>query len=276
MAQPRGGVRGLVLLYGDAVARLRRSAGLRRSLVVWLLIGLVFTAAFDVVLGTTRGDGLATAVIGGAAWWLVIAAVMVGGIPLLRRPDGSEVEYFGVPNGLTALRAWACQPLLLCALWSFPYNLGFILWCSAGGTIGMLDFVDGIIARRIGPITELGKAIDPAMDALFFSMAGVGSVILGIWPAWLAWLTLVRYLGPLALTPLVFLAGKRPELVHTVWGRRNTAATGLVLFVLMWVRIFNGPVGVVALLVGIPLLVPMMLLHFASLMQRVIRSPRAA
>jgi len=78
------------------------------------------------------------------------------------------------------------------------------------------------------------------------------------------------------LTPLVLLTGRRPELVHTVWGRRNTGLIGIVLFVLYWVRLFDGPVDIVALVIAIPTLVPTALLHFASLFQRVAASPRAA
>lgn len=274
-AGTRSGLGGLAGIYAAALARLRRSPSLRRSLVSWLVAGMVFTEAFDLILAAAHGSGVVVAVIGGVVWWLAIAAVMVGGAALLRTPDGTEIDRYGIPNGLSALRAWACLPLLLCAVWTYPHDLGFILWGSAGGLIGMLDYVDGLLARRIGPVTELGKAIDPAMDALFFSVAGYGSVLLGMWPWWLAVLTLVRYLGPLLLTPLVFLSGRRPELVRTVWGRRNTAATGIVLFVCLWVRIFNGPVDLVAAIVGLPLLVPTTLLHFNALLQRVRSAPRS-
>ena len=60
-----------------------------------------------------------------------------------------------------------------------------------------------------------------------------------------------------------------------MWGRRNTGLTGLVLFVLFWVRLFGGPVGIVALIIAIPTLMPTVLLHFAALMRRVAESPRA-
>ena len=273
-AGSRGGIAGLGAVYGDAWGRLRASARLRRSLAVWLIVGLLFTEAFDVLLAAARGDGLALAVAGGAVWWLLIAAVMVGGAALLLRPDGTRVDVYGLPNGLTALRAWACLPLLLCAVWSYPHDLGFILWCSAGGSIGMLDLVDGWVARRFGPITALGKALDPAMDAFFFAVAAVTAVPLQVWPWWLAALTLFRYLGPLLLTPLVFLIGKRPELVHTHYGRRNTAATGFALFCCMWARIFHGPVDLVAAVITVTLLLPTMALHFAALWRRVMEAPR--
>ena len=45
-------------------------------------------------------------------------------------------------------------------------------------------------------------------------------------PLWLAALIGFRYFAPVLGTPFVFLAKRRPELVHTVWGRRNTILIG--------------------------------------------------
>jgi CDP-diacylglycerol--glycerol-3-phosphate 3-phosphatidyltransferase len=239
----------------------------------WLIFGLIIDEAFTALVAQLHGGGQVGALLAGLAWWALVAMVLVGGAALLNRPDGSRVDVLGIPNGLTALRAWACLPLALCALWTLPHNLGFILWCTVGGSVGMLDLVDGYVARRFGPITALGKAIDPAMDSLFFSLGALGSVLLGILPVWMGWLIVIRYLGPLLLTPIVFLARRRPELVHTTWGRRNTAAIGLIIFICMWVRIFNGPVGLVAAVVGLPLFVPTAVLHFRDLVDRVTRAP---
>ena len=88
-------------------------------------------------------------------------------------------------------------------------------------------------------------------------------------------LIVARYAGPVVLTPIVLLTGRRPELVYTVWGRRNTLFTGVVLFVLYVVRLFGGPVDTVALIIALPTLVPTALLHFVALFQRVATSPRA-
>ena len=122
--------------------------------------------------------------------------------------------------------------------------------------MGLLDAVDGFIARRYGPVTVLGKAMDPFGDALYFVVGAIGSCALGILPLWLAILIVVRYAGPVVLTPIVLLTGRRPELVYTVWGRRNTLLTGIVIFALYWVRLFSGPVDVIALIIALPTLVP--------------------
>jgi len=271
-----GSPAGLGGLVGEALALLRGSPRLRRSLWFWLSTGLVLTEAFTIPLATLhdRGSVLPLA-LGAAGWWAAVSVFLVGGTSLLHTPDGTRIDRYGIPNGLSAIRAWFCFPLILCAALSLPGSLGLYLWCSVGGSTGMLDFVDGWIARRFGPITALGKALDPAMDVLFFAMAAVGNWLLGIAPGWLAAGILFRYLGPFLATPFIFLAGKRPELVHTVWGRRNTAAIGLVLFILMIVRLSSGPVNTVALVISLPLLVPTFVLHSIALVRRTAEAPRA-
>jgi phosphatidylglycerophosphate synthase len=261
-------------LIAESLARLRGSSRLRRSLLGWGIAGLVSSEAFSLAVAHLHGGGALTAGLVTLAVWLVVGLVMAAGAAMLVRPDGTAVARYGVPNGLSALRAWLCPPLLLCTTWSLPDRLGLLLWIFVGGSVGMLDALDGWVARRFGPVTRLGKAIDPGTDALYFSVAAVGNIALGIFTWWLATLILVRYLAPLLLTPLVFLLRRRPELVRTRWGRYNTILTGLVLLVCMLVKVAGGPVVLVNAVVGLPLLVPTALLHFASLAQRVAGAPR--
>jgi phosphatidylglycerophosphate synthase len=270
------GLGGLAGLYRTALTRLRGSAHLRRSLLFWTALGLVLGEALTVDVALVHGHGTVTlAAIATAVWWLAVSIGVIGGAALLRTPDGTPVDRYGIPNGLTALRGYACVPVLFIGTLSMPGRLGLALWGGIGGSVGLLDAVDGFIARRYGPVTVLGKAMDPFGDALYFVVGAIGSLALGIVPVWLAVLIVARYAGPVVLTPLVLLTGRRPELVYTLWGRRNTLLTGIVLFVLYWVRLLAGPVDVVALIIAIPTLVPTALLHFVALFQRVAASPRA-
>jgi phosphatidylglycerophosphate synthase len=266
----RSGLGALVALYGEAIDLLRVSPALRRSLARWLTAGLVFTEAYAIgVAQLVSVRAAVLAAIGAALWWLFIAVVLVGGATLLRTfPDGRRIDYYGWPNGLTALRAWSTLPLLLTAALPLHGDLGFALWCSTGGPLAMLDAVDGVIARRVGPLTELGRALDPAGDALFFALAGVGGALVGVLPWWLCGLIVLRYVGPLLATPIVFLSHRRPELGHTPWGRRNTIAVGWVFFTLMWVRLFHGPVDVVAVILGVPFVGGTLVLYVADLIRR--------
>lgn len=270
------GLGGLAGLYATALARLGGSAHLRRSLLFWTALGLVLGEALTGDVALVHGHGTLTlALIATAIWWLAVTIGMIGGAALLRTPDGTPVDRYGIPNGLTALRGYACVPVLFIGTLSLPGRLGLALWGGIGGSVGLLDAVDGFIARRYGPVTVLGKAMDPFGDALYFVVGAIGSWALGIVPGWLAVLIVARYAGPVVLTPLVLLTGRRPELVYTVWGRRNTLLTGIVLFALYWVRLFGGPVEVLALIIALPTLVPTALLHFVALFQRVAAAPRA-
>jgi phosphatidylglycerophosphate synthase len=269
------GVGALVALYGQAFQLLRARPALRRSLARWLTAGLVFTEAYAVGVAQLVSPRTALlAALGAALWWLFVALVLVGGATLLLTyPEGRRIDYYGVPNGLTAIRFWSCLPLLLSAALPLHGDLGLTLWCSIGGPLAMLDAVDGLVARRVGPLTLLGRALDPAGDALFFAMAAVGGGLVGILPWWLTGLIVLRYVGPLLATPVVFLSHRRPELSHTHWGRRNTIAVGWVFFILMWVRIFHGPVDTVALVAGIPLVGGTLLLYVADLVRRTREAP---
>jgi phosphatidylglycerophosphate synthase len=249
---------------------------LRRSLLFWTVVGLVLGEAVTADVALVHGHGTITlAVVATAVWWLVVTVGVIGGAALLLTPDGTPVDRYGIPNGLTALRGYFCVPVLFIGTLSLPGRLGLALWGSIGGSVGLLDAVDGFIARRYGPVTVLGKAMDPFGDAIYFVVGAIGSWALGIVPLWLTLLIVVRYSGPVLLTPIVLLTGRRPELVHTAWGRRNTLLIGIVLFILYWVRLFGGPTDVIALIIALPTLVPTALLHFVALYQRVAASPRA-
>ena len=242
--------------------------------MLWSLVGLITSEGFAIPVALLHGsDALVPAAAATLGWWVLVTVVLVGGAAMLTTGDGAPVDRYGGPNGLTAVRAWFCVPLLVLAAASLPGRLPLALWGGVGGAVGLLDGVDGFIARRWGPITALGKALDPFMDSLFFTAGAVGSYLLGIVPLWLAVLIAFRYAAPVLGTPLVFLAKRRPELVHTVWGRRNTILIGVTFFVLYWVRLAGGPVWLAALIIAIPLLVPTMLLHFIALFRRVAASP---
>lgn len=260
-------------LIRQAARLLRVSAALRLSLLGWSAVGLLSAGGLTAYVVELHGaDAAVPAAAAMMTWWLVVITVLAVGAPLLRTPEGTRLDHYGVPNGLTAIRAWFCVPLLLCAFLPLPGETGLALWCVVGGSVAFLDAVDGYIARRVGPITDLGKALDPAMDSLFFSMAAIGSLPFGLLPRWVAGLMLLRYLGPLVLTPIVFALGRRPELVHTTWGRRNTALTGATVFILMWVRILHGPVDAVGSVLGAVFLLPTTGLHARDLWLRTVRA----
>ena len=73
-----------------------------------------------------------------------------------------------------------------------------ILIIAALGVI--TDYLDGIMARKLNQITDLGKILDPLADKIFFTTAAVIMIIKGMIPDYFA-ITLI------ARDILIFLGG---------------------------------------------------------------------
>lgn len=246
-----------------------------RSVLFWAGSGAVILAGVSALLISRSQHHPALLFLVGVAvvWWVFVDIVFIAALPWLRKPDGTPVNTLGVPNGLTALRAWLTYALVLAGFLPFPGREDLVWWAVLGLTVGLFDAVDGFWARRWGPTTILGKALDPASDVVFFSIGALGCWNREIIPLWLSIVIVVRYCGPLLLTPIIFVMGKRPELVHTTWGRRNTALVGGTFVVCYFVRLAGGPVDWVALVLGVTCILPTFALHVVALVQRVRTSP---
>ena len=104
-----------------------------------------------------------------------------------RRSDSSR-RLLTVPNLLSGARI-ALTPIFVILLLDADTRLpGFILLLVVVST----DWVDGLIARRTGQVTELGKVLDPVADRLALAAALVTFVVTDAIPLWAALLVLVR------------------------------------------------------------------------------------
>ena len=93
-----------------------------------------------------------------------------------------------VPNALSFVRI-ALIPVFVTLLAGEGTRLaGFVLM----GAVLSTDWVDGVIARRTGQVTELGKLLDPSADRLAMVAALVTLVVLDLFPLWAALLVVVR------------------------------------------------------------------------------------
>ena len=92
--------------------------------------------------------------------------------------------------------------LVLALVWPDTHS-----WLLA--VLGMTDWVDGYLARRLGQVSELGKALDPIADRLAL-VVGFGSILaIGAAPWWVAGLALAREVGvSAAVLVLEILAGR--------------------------------------------------------------------
>jgi cardiolipin synthase (CMP-forming) len=106
-------------------------------------------------------------------------------------PSGGATGRGGVvtlPNLVTVVRL-CCLPLFLWLLFGRE-DRAAAAWLLAG--LGISDWVDGFLARRLGQVSELGKVLDPVADRLLFLVGAGGILIDGSVPTWFAVTVLVR------------------------------------------------------------------------------------
>jgi len=107
--------------------------------------------------------------------------------------DQAEVihhDLYSAANVITMLRLFLI-PFFFSALLSDASNsdtLAFILFAVASGT----DWLDGMIARRTGTVTAVGRMIDPLVDRLLIAAAVIGLNIVGRLPLWIVVVLVLR------------------------------------------------------------------------------------
>jgi len=265
--QAIGPVATLGRLFRGAADRWDGSSSLRSSMAWWSGLGLLLTLGAGASAGVL-GDRLALGLLCGFAWWIATTTCLFAGMSLLLRyPDQSPVNRFGIPNGITAVRAYLSLPVVLYAALP-PLGLARVLFLAIAAPIAALDSLDGFIARRAGPLTVLGRAIDPIMDTVFFSLCAVACLVVGFIPLWLGVLVMARYglpgVGFLLLYPWL---RRRPALVATRFGKINTVATALTLGASSILVLVGGPARPTDLALG-AVLAGTALGHFVTLWRR--------
>ena len=123
-------------------------------------------------------------------------------------PDVTDRGLWTLPNLVSALRICAI-PVFLWLLLGADNARGAALVLIA---IGLSDFIDGALARKLGQTSRVGKLLDPAADRLAILAALAGGLAAGVVPGWLGWPLLVREIlvGGGALL-LMFKATVKPE-----------------------------------------------------------------
>jgi cardiolipin synthase (CMP-forming) len=128
---------------------------------------------------------------------------------------------FTVPNALSFVRILLIPVFVTLLVGEGTRLAGFVLM----GAVLSTDWVDGVIARRTGQVTELGKVLDPVADRLAVITALVTLVVLRLFPLWAAGIVVARDLALLAGG--LYLFGKGIRIDVRMIGKYAT-------FVLMW------------------------------------------
>ncbi|MEA2509513.1 MAG: hypothetical protein QOG21_1595 [Actinomycetota bacterium] len=140
----------------------------------------------------------------------------------------SEQRWLTVPNVLSGLRL-ATVPVFVGLFISGHTNPAVIIYGCAAWT----DFFDGLIARRLGQVSELGKFLDPLADRVFILALAVMLVVKGTLVWWLAVVVIARDLLVLSVYPLLGRRGVGKIPVNFM----GKSATALLLFGLTWLAV---------------------------------------
>ena len=94
--------------------------------------------------------------------------------------------------------------------------LAFLIFIAAAIT----DLVDGYLARKYDIITNIGRLFDPLADKMLVTVAFVGFVEMGLFPAWIVILILCR---EFLVTGLRTLGVSQGRVIHADrWGKHKT------------------------------------------------------
>jgi CDP-diacylglycerol---glycerol-3-phosphate 3-phosphatidyltransferase len=123
------------------------------------------------------------------------------------------------PNGLTLIRI-AAIPLII-GIFSFPSSPFMTLAAALVFSLAAFtDYLDGLVARRQGKVTFIGKAMDPVADKLLTSSAFIMLAAHGWAPAWIVCVIIGRELAVTGLRSVI--AGKGVDISASHLGKLKT------------------------------------------------------
>lgn len=124
-----------------------------------------------------------------------------------------------LPNVVTLVRL-GFLPVYIWLLFGLdsPVMAGLLL-----GVLGMTDWVDGKLARRLGQVSAVGKILDPVVDRILMLTAVISVAWVHAAPIWFVGLTLAReVLVSVATLVVAGLGGRR---IDVLWvGKAGTFA----------------------------------------------------
>ncbi|MEY3734812.1 MAG: hypothetical protein RL347_2171 [Actinomycetota bacterium] len=122
----------------------------------------------------------------------------------------AEDRVVTVPNALSVLRLL----LIPVFLWLVLVARADLAAVAVLTISGITDWADGVIARRTGQMTRLGRILDPLVDRLTIAATLIGLALRDLVPWWLVLLLVARELLLLALVPALRRRGLVALPVH--------------------------------------------------------------
>ncbi|WP_303900951.1 CDP-alcohol phosphatidyltransferase family protein [Thiohalomonas denitrificans] len=134
-----------------------------------------------------------------------------------------------IPNLITLFRILLVIPLIGLLI-NRQYGMVLGLFAVAGAS----DALDGFLARRFGWSSRLGALLDPLADKLLMVSSYITMGLLGMLPAWLVILVILRDIVIVSgATAYQFLIG-RVEMEPTLISKANTALQVLLVLLVLF------------------------------------------
>ncbi|MDF1542406.1 MAG: CDP-alcohol phosphatidyltransferase family protein [Anaerosomatales bacterium] len=184
---------------------------------------------------------------------------------------GHPPNVWTVANVVTVVRLLLIPFFFSVLLSDRPHadTLAFALFAAAAST----DWLDGMIARRTGTVTPLGKVIDPLVDRLLLASGVIGLYLIGRVSVWLVAVLVAR--DTYLLWGAYRLERHGERMPVTYLGKATTAVllAGFSLLILAWpeIEIFGAQrlLGEPVVYVGVALSLSSAL-HYTVLARRLV------
>lgn len=148
-----------------------------------------------------------------------------------------------VPNVISVLRL-LMVPVFAVLIARGDDGWALIVLAASGAS----DWLDGVLARRLNQVSQLGQVLDPAADRLFIFVTLLGLAARGVVPWWLVVILLAREAMLFVMLLVLARHGYGPLRVH-VAGKAGTFAL-LYAFPLLLLAAWGGIVGDLASIIG--------------------------
>ena len=144
-------------------------------------------------------------------------------------------DIFLVPNLITITRLVLMIPLLI----SYYYDYMIYFYALLIITI-ISDFLDGILARRLNQISELGKALDPLADNLTLFLFSIVLSVKGLVPVWFCIFYFIRQFLLLTIS-LIYLPKIESLLGSSIIGKWGLGilTLGFAIYAIKMESLFN-------------------------------------
>jgi CDP-diacylglycerol--glycerol-3-phosphate 3-phosphatidyltransferase len=137
---------------------------------------------------------------------------------------GFKSRLFNVPNGMSLFRL-AVAPLLIVFWLVLDWKVATL---ALGTLAGVTDLFDGVIARRLNQVTEIGALIDQVGDLVFESFCLILALLTG--ELWLGWLLIYLFREFTVTAMRAWIAGRGGRLPTSNLGKTKSSLLQYAFF----------------------------------------------